>query len=267
MIIRFTGMVPVPDGTEARNRELAHARNLPAVEKYRRTSDRLAVIGGGPSINSREDEIRSFDGDVWAANGAFGWCAQRGIQSTLISVDPHPIVVNWVEGVDRAVLSSACDPEVFDKLQGKDVYLVDIGHGGRKGGTSTVSYIPSIAAMLGYRQVVFYGCESCYGDKTHAYMHETREEEMRVECCGEVFLTAPDFYIYAQELSYLIRALPEFLSERSGGLLQAMVKDQEHDVVWVSPQLQKMLTPIDSCPSCGQTRGHYDDCEVGLGVI
>lgn len=246
MKIRFSGFVPVPEGTETRNKELAHARGLAPVESIRRNSDRLAVIGGGPSINSREDEIRAFDGDVIAVNGAYGWCAQRGIKATFFSVDPHPIVTSWVKGVERAILSSCCDPAAFDAMAGGETYIVDIGPGGRKGGTSTVSYIPSIAASMGYRTVTFYGCESSYPEgRTHAYMHEAREEEMRVECAGEEFFTAPDFYIYAQELSYLIRAFPEFLFERSGGLLAAMVRDPEHDITWISPGLRKIVVPIE----------------------
>jgi hypothetical protein len=61
---------------------------------------------------------------------------------------------------------------------------------------------------------------------------------------GNEYLTAPDFYIQALELSKYIRALPGFLEEESGGLLRAMVQNHDLHIRWVSESYARGLEKI-----------------------
>lgn len=250
MEIVFTGVPTVSGEAITHNVNVTHRLGLPDFRSIKPTSKRLAVIGGGPSIREHEDELRSFDGDVWAINGAWAWCKVHGIPARFFTLDPDPIVMRWINGVDKALLCSRVDPQVFYELKGKDVRVFDISQeGGVASGSSTATCAPVLAAALGYTELVFYGCESSYPqDETHAYQHEVREDQLWVTCGGEEYLTAPDFYIQAQELSALIREFPRHFSERSGGLLRALVADPKFDVTAVSRNLFEQLKPIDDTP-------------------
>jgi hypothetical protein len=247
--LSIAGSLPVSDEDVARNRKNARGLGLPTYRQIQATRPRLAVIGGGPSINRKVDEIKGFDGDIWAINGAWGWCQRHGIDATFISADPHPIVGQWCQGAKRALLETHTDPHVFELLHGADVAIFDAGEapGMIRCGSSTVSCTPHLAVRMGYREVTLYGCESSYqlNAATHAFQHEQRPDELLVVCDDKEYLTAPDYYMQAVELSRYIREVPEFIKEHSGGLLRAMIATKgEHAIRWVSEGLAKGLNPI-----------------------
>jgi hypothetical protein len=247
--LSIAGELPVPDEDVQRNHKHACGLGLPSYREFRATRPRLAVIGGGPSINRHVDEIKAFDGDVWAVNGAWGWCHRHGIAATFVSGDPHPRVAEWAKGATRALLNVHCDPSAFAVLKDADVAVFDAGSepGMIRTGSSTASGTPHLAIRMGYREVTLYGCESSYqlNATTHAFQHEQRADEMLVVCDDKEYLTAPDFYMQALELARYIREVPEFIKERSGGLLRAMIEAKgEHFIRWVSDALAKGLSPI-----------------------
>lgn len=245
--LSIAGVLPVSDEDVARNIRNAFTLDLPNYREMRARKPRLAVVGGGPSINSHIDELKAWDGDIWAINGAFGWCDSRGIDAVFLAVDPHPIVAKWARGARRALLETRCDPSAFDELKDADVYLFDIGtEGGIAARGSTATAAPHLAIRMGYREVTFFGCESSYPPgASHAYRDEAREDQLIVEVGGVDYLTAPDFHIQAEELSNYIRQIPEFLKERSGGLLRAMLEHPNPDdrhIRWISESFAKGLT-------------------------
>jgi hypothetical protein len=242
--LTIQGVLPVSDADVSRNIKNAGGLGLKTYREVRAASHKLAVVGGGGSINEHVDTLRSWDGDVWAINGAWRWCSDRGIAATLLASDPHPIVLDWAQGVTRALLETRIDPCVFELLKSADVTTFDYGaepHNIRGGG-STATCAPVLAFRMGYREATFFGCESCYlPNATHAYFHEHRTDELVVECGGSFYLTAPDFYVQARELSMMVRELPEFLREQSGGLLRAMVENEDHHIRWVSDGLAQNI--------------------------
>ncbi len=247
--LSIEGSLPVSDEDVTRNGNAVRGLGLPSYREATATHHRLAVIGGGPSINRKVDEIKAFDGDIWAINGAFGWCEKYGIDATFISIDPHPIVAQWAKGAKRALLETHVDPCVFELLKGAEVTVFDAGDepGFIRSGHSTVTAIPHLAVRMGYREVTLYGCESSYqlAGSTHAFQHEERPDELLVVCDGKEYLTALDFYMQAGELARYIREVPEFIKERSGGLLRAMIDAKgEHAIRWVSDALAQNLSPI-----------------------
>jgi hypothetical protein len=162
---------------------------------------------------------------------------------------------------------------VFKELDGCDITVFDAVNDTENGlwaSCSTVTVVFHLATVLGYRKTVFFGCEGSYSERTHAYMDEAELQDYRfvVECGGKQYLTAPDLYMLTTQMAlFFKRAINESFTERSGGLLRALIESEEHDIVKVSPALMASLKPVVACPSCGQTMGHYDDCEIGLGVL
>lgn len=225
-------------------RNIAHARSLGLPEPVEVESHnlRLAVVGGGPSIKEHLEELRAYD-EIWAINGACSYLRSQGIESVFFALDPHPIVTQWATGAKKALLVDRCDPSTFEVLKDADVKVYSLANDGGKflSGSSTATAAFNLAAVLGYRDVTFYGCESCYVASSHAYQDEARVDQMLVECGGYKYLTAPDYYIQAQELAQLIKAAPNCFRERSGGLLRAMIYNDEHDVVGLSQSLQDAI--------------------------
>ncbi|HEX8106711.1 MAG TPA: 6-hydroxymethylpterin diphosphokinase MptE-like protein [Kofleriaceae bacterium] len=247
MKIVFNGEPPVSAEGMARNVEHCRALGLRAISVQPANEKRLAIVGGGPSVLQHVEELKGWDGDILAINGACAWLRERGIDSTFFSLDPDGIVAKWAVGATKALLCSRSDPKAFEVLKDADVQVFHL-HIDEKGGivcgTSTATAAFHVAAVLGYRKVTFFGCESSYEGQTHLYFNEHLPHRMVVKCGENEYLTRPDFYVQAQELSEVIRLFPSHFEERCGGLLGAMVKCQEHDVTQVSPELMKELTPL-----------------------
>jgi hypothetical protein len=253
--ISFTGAPPVSDEDIAKQAEQNGQLGVPALNQVSTQVEphdrRLAVIGGGPSIIDNEEKIRNWDGDRWAINGAYHWCVKRGIEDvTFIAADPHEIVASWADRVKRAIVTTRCNPKVFDVLNANNAdvktFRLD-GPGKIISGSSTATVIPHLAALNGYRHVTFFGCESSHSpERTHAYMREQRDAEMIVRCNGDEFYTAPDWLMQAGELAFIIGLAPHVFHEESGGLLRAMLKNPEYEIVWISKGMADNLKPNEA---------------------
>jgi hypothetical protein len=259
--IRFAGGPPVEDRDIQLNILYGRSLSYPRVKEVPAHDRHLAIVGGGPSVKDHIEEIRNFKGDIWGINGACGFLRERGIDSTFISVDPHEIVAKWAVGAKKALLCVRMDPKVYEVLNGAEITLFDLindKEGGIHCCSSTASLGFDLASDMGYRTVVWYGCEGSWegstaegatnaSDFTHAYQEpsEKRDERMVVLCGGKEYLTAPDFYVQSCELAEIISKFPRHFSERSGGLLRAMVADQEHDIIRVSRSLMASLKPVE----------------------
>lgn len=221
----------------------AHSRSLgfPIAGSAEAHARKLAVVGGGPSILDHVEELRGWDGDIWAINGAWAWCNEHGISSRLISVDPKPGLAELAAGAVDALLATTCDPSVFAAVQGAT--LIDVHPFGKIGsGPTTATAIPSLAVRLGYGSVTFFGCESSFVGKTHAYDDTPSPYLVRVECGGEEYTTEAEYLMQAETLAAILRAMPAVFQERSGGLLTALVAHQTYSFTAVSPHIHKSLT-------------------------
>jgi hypothetical protein len=268
--IEFVGLSPLPEDELRKN--VIHARGLgyPQIQEVEAHGRRLAVVGGGPSIVDRLDEIREFS-DIWAINGACGFLREHGIESTLLTIDPVDFLAPRVAGAKKAILATRCHPETFKVLEGADITVLDVNTDSEHGlwascSTATVAF--HLGALLGYREFVFYGCEGSFDEQSHAYMDDPECSDYRfvVVCGGKRYVTSPDLYLLTQQMAVFFRiSINNAFTERSGGLLRALIDCPEHDIVDLSPKLAATCKPV--CPSCGYTEGHYDDCEVGMGVL
>jgi hypothetical protein len=227
-----TGCVPVAD--LERNED--YARHL-VFPKWIPTASRLAVVGGGPSIAGHIEELASWDGDIWAINGAFPWCLSRGIDAAFFSIDPLPQTAAYGRGASRAVLATWCHPNTFDALKGCEMNVVrPVSHG-----ATSATAAPALAIEAGYCEVVFFGCESSFGESTHVYGNRGIGNLMQVSCNGQEFLTTPDMMMQAEFLGSLIRQAPIF-TERSGGLLSAFIASPDIDVIAATPDIHKAVS-------------------------
>lgn len=230
-MLSFTAQCCVSEEVRARNTALSKGYPAPS------GSGRLAVVGGGPSVARHIEQLRLWPGDIWAINGAAQWCERNGISSFMFSVDPSVHLAAECRGVKRAILATHCDPSAYEALKGATVYQVspDV-----PGPTSAVGATVS-AIEAGYSGITFFGCESSYTGTTHAYNCEDVPDLIRVECGGSDYLTKPEYLMQAKQLAQVIRELPTFYSERSGGLLAALIADPRHEVVGVSRSLYSRL--------------------------
>lgn len=238
MKIVLTSLAPA--SVEAIRRNEAHAKSLGFPRLGVAGTLRLAVVGGGPSIAGKFDELRAFDGDIWAINGAWPWCRDRGIEARFFSLDPSEEVLSFCAGANSAMLGMNCHPSVFNAL--KDIEAVDLNSEDFPTGPTTAASAPAIALHRGYREIHFFGCESSFAGASHAYGDFNRENLMRVACNGQEFLTTIDMLMQAEHLGAMIRGCGGVLVDRSGGLLAAYIASPDIDVLAATKSLHEAVS-------------------------
>lgn len=241
--LTVNGFLPVTDEQLQTNIETARGLGLKKLEPGPLVP--LAIVGGGPTINNHIETLQKWSGDVWAINGAWKWCDERGIDAVFCSVDPDPIVAKWARGARRAILATQCPLEAFEALKDADVITFEAGTEVKGVTGTTVSSLIHAGILTRHSGITLFGCESCYlPTKSHAYMREDRPEECIVACEDAFYLTAPDFYFQARALAELINGLDGYVKEESGGLLRAFVRNPKHWIAWASEGLVKVMKPV-----------------------
>lgn len=216
----------------------------------------LAIAGGGPSLADHIDVLRAWEGPIWAVNRTPNWLHAQGVSSVLVSVDASPKPADFCEPetVSEAIFSSWCDPDVLARYSGVRVFdMFPLFADGVVGTTTTAGSMTMLAFRMGYRSVTLFGCEGSFEGVDHIDRHEALPEQFIVRANGIEYRTTPDFLLQCDEISRLIRDVPQFLKERSGGLLRAMVADPDWTTVAVSGPLKEHLekagmTGIDDTP-------------------
>lgn len=180
------------------NLALGHIRlhHLPEYQRDKGATP-IALVGGGPSVADYADEISRFP-VVVACGSAHDWLISRRIKPDYAVIcDPDALMADYLRVPSRRtsyLVSSHCHPAVFKALRG---YFIAIWHchpvgedylkqvEGRDyraiGGGCTVGLRAlSIAITLGYKNIHFFGFDSCLGleDAHHAYDFVTNSEEL-----------------------------------------------------------------------------------------
>lgn len=200
----------------------------------------LAIVGGGPSLAESLEELRTFEGDIWAINDTATWLTRQGIACALFTVD-----ANQRTGEAReAVLAAVCDPALAEHFAGRlrvfDVH--EVIEGAFFGGSSSATRAPAVAFVMGYTSVSFFGCEGSFaGEAHHVYDSDMSDAQLIVRAGGTDYRTNLQFFVQSQELACLA-TLDGFIRIRSGGLLKAMIDHPDTwEVVAVSAALKKNL--------------------------
>lgn len=177
------------------NVKKACRRNLPWFAPADEHDGHVAILGGGPSLVDKIDEIRwrqSVGQHVWVLNNAHK--ALKDVKyDAQVLLDARPETAGFVCEASQYLVASQCDPSVFSRLWDKDVtlwhtnstwtaeflkdekeraaYLVG-------GGTTVGMNALALAFLLGYRQIHLYGFDSSYRDGTHhAYPQSLNDGE------------------------------------------------------------------------------------------
>jgi uncharacterized Rossmann fold enzyme len=231
-------------------------RDLPWLDTAPAHDGHAVIVGGGPSINKRLEEIRkrrSLGQSIWALNGSSQWLRRYGIipdyhvlvdarkENKAFIVQPHFHTHHLV--------ASQCHPRVFDKLFLHNVTLwhanvaefQPIIEAANKhdrpihlfGGGSTVGLnAMTLAFGLGYRKIHLYGMDSSYSadGAHHGYVQELNDNDLVVDviCGDKKFRAAPWMVQQVNEFERLAIELIDddcIITVHSDGLLDAMAKD------------------------------------------
>ena len=215
----------------------ASARDLPWFDFDWSHHDRQAcIVGGGPSLKDEIKTIRrrrALGQEIWALNGAANYLMGQGIiPDAHVILDARPENVAFVSyphpGI-RYLISSQCDPSIFDALAGCDVTLFHCLSEGVEellkdemerpihllgAGTTVAIKAMILAELSGFRTLHLIGIDSCYTDgEHHAYVQAWNQGErlMDVVYGARTFSCAPwmvgqaeDFIEYASRFNGII---------------------------------------------------------------
>jgi hypothetical protein len=210
----------------------------------------LAIVGGGPSLIDHLDELREFDGEIWAVNQTAQYLRSEGIDCYFYTVDPSDTVADFCEG--KSVLHAHCSPVTFARA---NPCFKTTGHA--PGPTSMIAGC-LLGIKYGYTKIYLYGGDSSYGERTHTYRNEPVNGMIRVECGGP-HITKIELLIQAERLAEIVKALPEFFVNRSGGLLGAMVENDDYDVTHAARDIHERMTHVVPEPSLPRCRGQVEE--------
>lgn len=233
--IHWVSAPSVSDDARAANAVAIAALGLPK----HRGAGRLAVVGGGPSIRDHIEELRNWDGAIWAVNGAINWCLDNGIKALFYTADALP-PDRWVYDLGRvrsAVLPPSVSPELVKLLLalGAKVELAcEI-----ESGPTSANATDYLAIDADYTSVHYFGCEGSFApDSTHAFPSAEITDWMQVNVGGDLHFTKAEFISQAIIMARTISAFPHIYQDRSGGLLASILKHgPEYDVTRVSDEL------------------------------
>jgi len=184
-------------------RNLPWFQEIPEFQKVKGKDKKIALIGGGPSIEKYVDDIKQFK-TTMVCGSPNDWAMKNGIVPTYsVICDPDPISVNYFQKLDtetRYMLATCCDPKIFDHiLKGNNKQVImwhchsydaeerlkaanaDVKYHYALGGGCTVGLRAlSMAISMGYSNIHMFGYDSCLGenDKHHAYDFSDASEEL-----------------------------------------------------------------------------------------
>ena len=166
----------------------------------------VALVGGGPSIKQTVHELAGFPITV-ACGSVHDWLVEQGVKPTFCTIaDPDPVITaSYLQRpcVDTTYLvATQCHASVFEALAGCRIVLWHClnesyhafvqehgnpaGYPGIGGGCTVGLRSLSMFMMFGYRNIHFFGFDSCLGsygeDEHHAYDYQHAEE-----MTGEVY--------------------------------------------------------------------------------
>lgn len=180
-------------------------RGHPQVRPQPFQTDRVCLVGGGPSLEDTYEELRQlyFEGaKIITLNGAYEWCIERNlIPRAAIILDARASNARFIKRPVpecRYMLAGQCHPDVWDMVEGRDAWIwhacesqaeqallmeyylgkfFSVGHG-PIGGTTVLVRSIALLRMLGFVRFDLFGADSCVrGDQHHAYAQPENDGE------------------------------------------------------------------------------------------
>lgn len=238
--IELQGRINVTDETLADNVRSSIRRGHPQIWQQPMKYDRIALVGGGPSLESTFDELRDlvFAGaKLVTVNGAYKYCIDRNLKpSAQIVLDARPENAKFVDPEVpgcRYYLASQCHPNIWDAVAGREHVGVFHAIGEEEGiaeilngyylnqwtkvsgGTTVAMRALTLMRLLGYLRFDLFGVDSCYLDGAgHAYAQPENDKDRRIPfrveptgCpeLGRVFTCAPWHLKQLEDFIQLVR--------------------------------------------------------------
>lgn len=276
-------------GSEIIDNVIRHAKlplprihRLPGFMQNKGPDRKIALIGGGPTLKKYIDVLKNWDGETIVCGSPNDYVIEQGIVPTFTAVcDPDAIMALYLKNTHPDVtylVASGCHDAVFERLKDNKIVLwhchsdeysdqmqkADPEYFGIGGGCTIGLRALSIAVVMGYQNIHFFGFDSCMDpddpkEGHHAYKFVTPEEqigeiyEIRVgslfdgakgasrvyHCAGYQLAQAEQFkQFYAQ---YGKSFVPTF---HGGGLLAETAKVVEEETHRIA-LLQTMVGPPD----------------------
>jgi hypothetical protein len=189
------------------------SRKIPVIERhYKPIKQRVNVVAGGNSVPKYLKILkkRQKKGDlIFCVNGAHDFLIKNGITpDAMVMLDAKPEALRFVKNSkDNIVyyIASNCDPSLFEELKDRHIVMWHASNWGDEddavlgnrmkigGGCTAALRVLNIAHVLGFRDIHYYGLDSCIIDgKNHAYDMPERDSFLYIDCGEKHFKTTPD---------------------------------------------------------------------------
>lgn len=157
----------------------------------------IALIGGGPSITKELSNISKFKTKI-ACGSVHDYLVENNIFCEYATIcDPDPVSANYFRNpvkYTKYLVSTGCDEAVYESLKSYNIWMwhchseellkieVEKDFHAVGGGCTVGLRSLSIALMLGYSDIHFFGFDSCLGinNSHHAYDFTDKSEELGV---------------------------------------------------------------------------------------
>lgn len=179
-------------------------RGHPQIKPQGLQDDPIALVCGGPSLESTVTELRdqiAAGAKVVTVNGAYRWCLDHNIiPSMQVVMDARQSNARFVDPpLPRChyALASQCHPDLWDAVEGRphvwiyhigasetgdikdllDAYYLKQWHG-IGGGTTVGTRAIALLRTLGYTRFDVFGMDSCWiGEQHHAYSQAENDQD------------------------------------------------------------------------------------------
>ena len=228
-------------------------RQLPQVNEHPVNGQRIAIIGGGPSLEDTIDELKECVEDgvkLVALNGTHDWLLDHGFRpSAMIMVDSRESNVRFVQNPVASCkyfIASQCHPSVFDALSNNEVFIWHANNNiGEEqiledyyfknfrfiiGGSTVLLRGIWLMRTLGFTKMDVFGFDSCdMNGKHHAYDQPENDGcEMReVTCMGRKFQCSAWQASQYDDFQHFIQVVGDKfeLNVHGDGLISHMMKE------------------------------------------
>lgn len=264
-----TGVVNTGDEEIAANVRHNTAQGWQQVVPHVTNDIDVMLLGGGPSLNQFEDDIKRLRAEgvkLITLNGSYNWALERGMKpSATVMVDARAFNSRFVRPVIddcKYLISSQCHPDVFEGLPRDRTFMWHTsndaiqsalieryGEGGYylvPGGSTVLLRAIPLMRQLGYRRFHLFGCDSCVsGDVHHAYEQPENDNVIIIPTLvgGRMFSCTPWQVSQAVEFQDLIRVL--------GSEIELEVHGDDGLLSWILKTAAEMDLPMGDVKAGG----------------
>jgi SAM-dependent methyltransferase len=224
------------------------------VSPFQQQDIEVMLIGGGPSLNDFEGDIREkreAGVPLITTNGSYLWAIEKGLKpSAQVMVDARPFNKRFLEPIIddcKYLVASQCDPCAIEHLPKDRTYLwhscsdekmlefirgvQDAPVWPTPGGSTVMLRSLMLLQALGFYKIHIYGMDSCIRESHHAYPQEENDHDkeitVKVQTKTKEFVCAPWMAIQAKEFRQMSGLLDDAveLAVYGDGLIATMIRE------------------------------------------